>query len=89
MNEYLDSSVIVKWFREKEQYHKNAEVLLYQMINFESSFISSEYAILEIIRALVKSNYSRKDIESVFYTLKTFDDVGGLKWCTTPKLPEA
>jgi len=40
MSEYLDASVVVKWFKEKEDYRKEALNIRDRVINFESEFIN-------------------------------------------------
>jgi len=52
--EYIDSSVVVKWFKREEEHSVEACQLLERISEQDSEFCSSEWLILELIRALVK-----------------------------------
>jgi predicted nucleic acid-binding protein len=60
MSEYVDTSCIVKWFKEDEEYHKESLRLRERILSFETEFVMSYYGLLELIRALVKSKYPRE-----------------------------
>ena len=67
MSEYLDTSIIVKWFKkENELNRKEALELRERIINFESEFVMSYYGLFELIRAMAKHNYPKESIEEAF-----------------------
>ena len=57
MSEYLDTSIVVKWFKEEESNHFEALLLLDRIKDFETDFVMSEYGLLELVRALSKAKY--------------------------------
>jgi len=66
MTEYIDTSVVVKWFKEGEEYQDEALRLRDRIINFETKFVMIQYGLLELVRALVKAKFPRDNIEEVF-----------------------
>ena len=80
MSEYLDTSIIVKWFKEEdEKYRKEALELRDRIINFDSEFVMSYYGLLELIRAMVKHNYPKESIEEAFQSITDLYEIDGLK----------
>jgi predicted nucleic acid-binding protein len=55
MSEYIDTSVVVKWFREDEDHRDESLKLRERIINFDTEFIMSFYGVMELVRALVKN----------------------------------
>ena len=60
MSEYLDTSIVVKWFKEEESNHFEALLLLDRI----KDFVMSEYGLLELVRALSKAKYPVNRIEN-------------------------
>jgi len=80
MSEYLDTSVIVKWFREEdEERRKEALILRDRIINFDSEFVMSYYGLFELIRAMVKHNYPKERVEEAFQSLNDLYEIDALK----------
>ena len=63
MSEYLDASVVVKWFKEDELDRINAVSLKERIIENESEFFMSRFGLLEVVRALVKAVFQREKID--------------------------
>ncbi len=89
MSEYLDASIVVKWFKEDELDRINAVSLRERIIENESEFFMSRFGVLEFVRALVKAGFQRKKIDECvdlldqLYQLEalqevSLDDVVGL-----------
>lgn len=78
MSEYFDASVVVKWFKEKEDYRKEALNIRDRVINFESEFIMSYYGLLEVVRALVKHDFPKEVIEDSFQSLYDLYEISAL-----------
>ena len=79
MSEYLDASIIVKWFKEGEEYRDEALKLQDRVINFDTEFVMSYYGLLEVVRSLVKANFPRDKIEDSFQSIRDLYDIGALK----------
>jgi len=79
LKECLDTSVIVKWFKEHEAYEKEANYLLRQINALESEFIINEWVLFEMVRALVKSKYSKDRIVSAIEYVDGLVEVGALR----------
>lgn len=69
MSEYLDTSVVVKWFKRTESHHRESKVLLDRIIDQDGAFVMSKYGVLELIRALMKANQSLTMIEDSYHTM--------------------
>lgn len=65
----IDASISVKWFKKGEMYEKEALDLLSKIKSFDLICIANEWLILETIRALVKANYSKEDIDDAYANL--------------------
>ena len=57
MTEYLDSSILVKWFKKNEEKADEAKQIYQNIKDFKKEFTTSEWTILEVTRALVKSGH--------------------------------
>ena len=79
MSEYLDTSVIVKWFKEDEEHREESLKLRERIINFESEFVMSYYGLLELVRALVKDNYPQEKIDESFQGIHDLYEIDALK----------
>ena len=79
MSEYLDTSVIVKWFKEDEEHRKESLKLRERIINFESEFVMSYFGLFELVRALVKKNYPKEKIDESFQNIHDLYEIDALK----------
>ena len=79
MSEYIDASIIVKWFKEDESYFDESNALLQRVVKMNTSFVMNSYGILEVIRALVKANVSQKYIQDAFQNLSDLYGIGAIK----------
>lgn len=79
MSEYLDTSVMVKWFKEDEEYREQALKLRERVIDLESEFVMCYYGLLELVRALVKADFPRDKIDESFQSINDLYDIGALK----------
>jgi len=65
----LDASVVVKFFKEGEEWEAEANRLYRMIEGFTTSFFANEWLLLEVVRALVKTKFSRGKIEDAFEVL--------------------
>jgi predicted nucleic acid-binding protein len=79
MSEYLDTSVIVKWFREGEEYREQSLELRTRIIDYESESFHSFYGPMELVRALVKNKYPKNKIEDSFQSIMDLYKIDALK----------
>jgi len=54
MSEYLDASVVVKWFKKGEPYESEAVELYGKIRDLETDAVTSEWTALEVVRGLTK-----------------------------------
>lgn len=79
MSEYLDTSVVVKWFKNDEENREESLKLRNRIINFESEFVMSSFGLLELVRALVKSKFQKDRINESFQGMLDLYDIDALK----------
>jgi len=79
MRECLDTSVIVKWFKEGESYENEAESIRQGIVSFEKEFVINEWVLLEIVRALVKSGYTKKRIDNATEYMNGLVNTGAIR----------
>lgn len=79
MSEYLDTSVVVKWFREGEEYREHSLKLRSRIINYDCEFVHSFYGPMELVRALVKNKYPKNKIEDSFQSIMDLYKIEALK----------
>ena len=79
MSEYIDTSVVVKWFREGEDHRNESLKLRERIINFDCEFIMSFYGVMELVRALVKNKYPKDKIEDSFQSMMDLYKIDALK----------
>jgi predicted nucleic acid-binding protein len=79
MRECLDTSVIVKWFKEDESYEDEAEFIRQSIVSFEKEFIINEWVLLEIVRALVKSGYTKKRVNNAIEYMNGLINTGAIR----------
>ncbi len=75
----LDTSVIVKWFKEGEEYEKDPLKILEDIKSFKVICVANEWLILETIRALVKAGYSKDKINEAYETLTELMNVNAIR----------
>ncbi|MBS7648842.1 hypothetical protein KEJ17_04260 [Candidatus Bathyarchaeota archaeon] len=75
----IDSSVMVKWFKVGEEYEREALMLRDEVLSMRIIPVISEWAYLEVVRALVKANYPKAKIIQTYDTLKEMAEVGLIK----------
>jgi predicted nucleic acid-binding protein len=79
MRECLDTSVIVKWFKEDEIYEDEAEYIRQSVLSLEKEFIINEWVLLEIVRALVKSGYTKKRLNDAIEYINGLINTGAIR----------
>ena len=84
----LDSSVVVKWFKEGEEYEGEALRLRHDVLSPTSSTSASELMPLEVCRALIKVGYPSEKVEEAYATLAEMVEDGFLKLIPTTGLIE-
>ena len=75
----LDASVAVKWFREGEEFEKEALKLLEDIKSLELTCAANEWLILETVRALVKAGYSKDKIDDAYESLTELMSVNAIR----------
>jgi predicted nucleic acid-binding protein len=72
----LDASIVAKWFKKGEEFEREALSLRDKILRSEGHAVTSEWLLLEVVRALVKVNYTRDKIEEAYSTLKEITSLG-------------
>lgn len=72
----LDASVVAKWFKKGEELEREALNLRDKILGSRVYAVTSEWVLLEVIRALVKINYPRDKIEAAYTILKEITSFG-------------
>jgi predicted nucleic acid-binding protein len=72
----LDASVVAKWFKRGEEFEREALNLRDKVLGSKVHAISSEWLLLEVVRALVKVDYPRDKIEEAYAALKEITSLG-------------
>ena len=57
----LDASIVVKWFKKGEELEQEALSLRDKILGSKIYTITSEWLLLEVVRALIKVNYPRNN----------------------------
>ncbi|MBD3261765.1 MAG: PIN domain-containing protein [Candidatus Altiarchaeales archaeon] len=78
MIEYLDASIIVKWFKKDEPKITEALNILESIKNLEGNYMTSEWSLLEVTRALSKAAYKEEVISEDYISLKDLAGVGAI-----------
>ena len=78
MSEYLDTSIVVKWFKSDESMHGESLQLRERIFQLDVDFVMSEYGLLELVRALVKSGFPKKKIDICYQSVKDLFEIGAL-----------
>jgi len=79
MKECLDTSVIVKWFKENEPHEEEAFAIKEKLNTMNSEMIINEWVLLELVRALVKSGYSKSKIKNAIDYMNGVIDIGAIR----------
>ena len=79
MRECLDTSVVVKWFKEGETNENEAEYIRQSIVSFEKEFIINEWVLLEIVRAFVKSGFTKKRIDYAIEYISIYNKIIQIK----------
>jgi len=72
----LDASVVAKWFKRGEEFEREALNLRDKVLGSKVHAVSSEWLLLEVVRALVKVDYPRDKIEEAYAALKEITSLG-------------
>jgi len=72
----LDASVVVKWFKKREEFEQEALSLRDKIVGSKVSAVTSEWLLLEVVRALVKVNYPKEKIEVTYAALREITSLG-------------
>jgi predicted nucleic acid-binding protein len=72
----LDASVVVKWFKEGERLEREALSLRDRILDSKVSALTSEWLLLEVVRAMVKVGFPRRKIEGAYSTLREIASLG-------------
>jgi len=72
----LDASVVVKWFKEGERMEGEALALRDGILDGRVSALTSEWLLLEVVRAMVKVGFPREKIDGAFSALKEMVSLG-------------
>jgi len=72
----LDASVIAKWFRKGEEHEREALSLRDKILASQVQAVTSEWLLLEVVRALVEANYPKEKVEEAYFTLKEITSLG-------------
>jgi predicted nucleic acid-binding protein len=75
----LDSTVVVKWFKEGEEHEEEATELRKRILSSEVAAAASEVMPLEVCRALVKAGYDSARVRRAYATLTEMSELGFLK----------
>ena len=79
MSEYLDTSIVVKWFKEGEENRDQSLKLRERVMDLESEFVMSYYGVMELVRALVKNRYPRNEIEESFQSVMDLYEIDAIR----------
>ena len=72
----LDASVVAKWLKKGEELEQEALSLRDKILGSKVCAVTSEWLLLEVVRALVKVNYPRNKIEEAYSTLQEIASLG-------------
>ena len=79
MSEYLDASVVVKWFKKREPYESEAMELYGKIRDLETDAVTSEWTALEVVRGLTKVGYPREKIETSYEIVMELSGTGAIR----------
>jgi predicted nucleic acid-binding protein len=76
MSEYLDASVVVKWFKKGEPYESEAMAIYGMIRELETDAVTSEWTALEVVRGLTKVGYPKEKIEASYEIIMELSGTG-------------
>ncbi|HEY9205972.1 MAG TPA: type II toxin-antitoxin system VapC family toxin [Candidatus Methanoperedens sp.] len=79
MTECIDASIIVKWFHKGEVLDAESHILLGQIIELEHDFVVNEWALLEVVRAMVKAGYTKQKVNDAFDEIFEMMNIGAIR----------
>ncbi len=79
MTECIDTSIIVKWFHKGEVFDDESHILLEKIIELEHDFVVNEWALLEVVRAMVKAGYTKIKVDNAFEDIFEMMNIGALR----------
>ncbi|MCU0798221.1 MAG: type II toxin-antitoxin system VapC family toxin [Candidatus Thermoplasmatota archaeon] len=79
MRQYLDTSVILKWFLKDEDGIDEADSILREITSLSNEFVTSEWTIPELVRGLVKGKWSKDEIDEAFGMFKELMEFQGIR----------
>ncbi|MEM1848419.1 MAG: type II toxin-antitoxin system VapC family toxin [Thermofilaceae archaeon] len=75
----VDSSVFVKWFKKGEEYEGEALQLFEDAVSGGLQLVCSEWALLEVARALQKAGFPPDKVEESYLLLKDLVGLGSIE----------
>ena len=72
----LDASVVVKWFKEGEDHEGQALALRDRILELKVSAVSSEWLLLEVVRAMVRAEFPGEKVEGAYSALREMVSLG-------------
>ncbi len=81
MNDYLDTSIIVKWFKKGECGSEKALLILDSMAKEKRPFFLHRYGLLELVRTLKRSKFPDSKTRSAAFDISHFYRTGLLISC--------
>lgn len=79
MTECIDTSIIVKWFHKGEAFDDESHILLEKIIEFEHDFVVNEWALLDVVRVMVKVGYTKIKVNNAFEDIFEMMNIGALR----------
>ena len=78
MSHCIDASVVLKWFLVDEPLSQEAGRLLAEIMEQPERYTISEWILPEVIRGLIKSGWSVRDIDKAYGTILDLARLNGL-----------
>lgn len=75
----MDSSVIVKWFKKGEDHEREALKFRDDILAGAVAPVVSEWVFLELVRALVKTEYPKAKVMQAYETFKEMIELGFIR----------
>jgi predicted nucleic acid-binding protein len=78
----IDASVAIKWFKDDEEFSKEAKELFRRITDSEVHVVANEWISLEIIRAMMKSKFPPDIIRDTQHAIDELMMMGAIKKLT-------
>jgi len=75
----LDASVAVKWFKAGERLEEEARTIWDMVLGSEMRALTSEWLMLEVVRAIVKAGFPAGKVDETYMVLREMDRLGFLE----------